>query len=57
MRDTLVVSDEEHVWEAVLRWAAHNPTAGKALPQILTYIRYPLIAKVRAAFIVSKEER
>jgi len=57
VRDTLVVSDEEHVWEAVLRWAAHNPTAGKALPQILTYIRYPLIAKVRAAFIVSKEER
>jgi len=45
VRDTLVVSDEEHVWEAVLRWAAHNPTAGKALPQILTYIRYPLIAK------------
>lgn len=44
VKDALVVSDEEHVWEAVLRWAAHNPDAESALAQILTYIRYPLIS-------------
>lgn len=47
VKDALVVSDEEHVWEAVLRWAAHNPDAESALAQILTYIRYPLISPVR----------
>jgi hypothetical protein len=49
VKDALVVSDEEHVWEAVLRWAAHNPSAESALAQILTYIRYPLISPVRAS--------
>jgi hypothetical protein len=51
VKDALVVSDEEHVWEAVLRWAAHNPDAESALAQILTYIRYPLISPVRIPFI------
>lgn len=43
--DELVVGSEELVWEAVLRWAAHNPSSEDALPQILTYIRYPLMNK------------
>lgn len=55
-RDELNCASEEIVFDAVMRWVKHESDRAEMLPEVLSYIRLPLLSPQHLADNVATEE-